>query len=193
MNLIEEAMMFAIHAHEGQRRKMSDIPYILHPVEVANIIATMTTDPEVIAAGILHDTIEDCGVLAEEIRDKFGPRVAALVQSESEDKLGDRPEEETWMQRKEDSLLMLKYTPNVDTKIMWLADKLSNLRSFHRAYVEQGYSFLDCLHQKDPAMQAWYYESVAEYVKEELGNTVAYQEYVALIPLTFGEAKKPND
>ena len=75
MEIIEDAVIFAANAHYGKVRKMAGMPYILHPMEVAAIIAAITDDKEVIAAGILHDTIEDCGVLAPEIEERFGTRV----------------------------------------------------------------------------------------------------------------------
>ena len=185
MNVLEEAIQFAVEAHEGQKRKLSETPYILHPLEVAGIIATMTDDLDTMAAGALHDTVEDCGVDPKTIREKFGPRVAALVQSETEDKLSDRPPEETWQERKEDSLLMLLHTKDRDVKILWLSDKLSNIRSFYRSYLKDGNKIFSCLNQKDPAMQGWYYKTIASYLTE-LSDTAAYREYVELVEKIFG-------
>ena len=185
MNVLEEAIIFATKAHEGQTRKLALTPYILHPLEVANIISTITPDLETAAAGVLHDTVEDCDVDPKEIRDRFGPRVAALVQSETEDKLSDRPPAETWQERKEDSLLMLRNTRDRDVKILWLADKLANLRSFYRSHCEIGDGLWEHLHQKDPAKQRWYYETVADCVRDELADTAAFREFCELIPKTF--------
>ncbi|MBO7303416.1 MAG: glycosyltransferase, partial [Clostridia bacterium] len=70
-----EALVFAAKAHDGMRRRKSDAPYILHPMEVGAIIGTMTDDQEVIAAGLLHDVVEDAGISIEEIGEKFGERV----------------------------------------------------------------------------------------------------------------------
>lgn len=189
MNVVERAILFATEAHKGQVRKIRGTPYILHPMEVAAIIATMTTDPETMAAGVLHDTVEDCGVDPREIKERFGARVAALVQSESEDKLADRPPEETWQQRKEESLLMLQHTKDREVKILWLADKLANLRSFYREYLREGDALWQRFHQKDPAMQAWYYRTVAAYVPE-LSDTAAYAEYIQLTHLVFGKGEE---
>jgi len=186
MDIIEQAIEFAVHAHEGQKRKYKDLPYILHPMEVAVVISTITQDKEVIAAGILHDTIEDCGVLAEEITEKFGLSVSLLVQSESEDKLEDRPPAETWFERKESTLLILSHTKDVRVKIMWLGDKLSNLRSFYREYKIEGSKVWDRLHMKDPKMQEWYYRTVASSMTE-LKDTDAYKEFCELIELLFAE------
>ena len=58
--MIDRAIEFATKAHEGQFRKGTRRPYIVHPIEVGDIVSTMTTDEEVISAAILHDTIEDC-------------------------------------------------------------------------------------------------------------------------------------
>ncbi len=185
MNVLEEAIVFATNAHCGQVRKLAKTPYILHPLEVASIISTITDDLEVMAAGVLHDTIEDCDVDPKVIREKFGPRVSALVQSETEDRLSDRPPAETWKERKEESLLMLKHTKDKDVKILWLGDKLSNIRSFYREYRVKGDKIWDALHQKDPRMQQWYYDTIAEYLAE-LSNTAAYSEYVELVNKVFG-------
>lgn len=183
-DVLDRAIVFATEKHSGQLRKFGNLPYIVHPMEVATIISTITNDRELIAAGMLHDTVEDCNVDPLEIRKLFGPRVAALVASESEDKLSERPPEETWLERKQESLLMLKYTKDMDVKILWLADKLSNIRSFYRVYLEQGDAMWLALHQKDPEMQYWYYKTVAECVTE-LSDTPAYQEFVIYIKQLF--------
>lgn len=185
MNVLEEAIIFATQAHMGQVRKMAETPYILHPLEVAAIISTMSDSLELMAAGVLHDTVEDCGVMPETIREKFGPRVAALVASETEDKLSDRPAAETWMERKEDSLLALQFTKDIDVKKLWLGDKLSNMRSFYREHEKKGDAIFQCLNQKDPKMHKWYYETIAKYISE-LSDTAAYKEFTELTAKVFG-------
>lgn len=184
MNVLEESIVFATEAHCGQTRKLAKTPYILHPLEVAAIISTITSDLETMAAGVLHDTIEDCNVDPKVIKERFGARVSALVQSETEDKLSDRPPAETWQERKEESLLMLANTKNRDVKILWLADKLSNMRSFYREYLKIGDDIWLPLNQKDPKMQAWYYKTIADYLSE-LSDTAAYEEYTRLVSRVF--------
>ena len=186
MDVLEEAIAFGVKAHHGQTRKFSNIPYILHPLEVAAIIATMTEDREVMAAGVLHDTVEDCGVDPLEIRKLFGPRVAALVAGESEDKMVGRNEADSWMDRKQESLLMLEHTKDRDVRIMWLADKLSNMRSFYRTFLVKGDEMWQSLHQKDPKIQGWYYKTIADYVRNDLGTTAAFAEYEDLVRKVFG-------
>ena len=84
MNLLEEAIIFSTLMHQGKVRKFKKIPYILHPLEVALILSTMTDDQEVIAAGVLHDVVENTDGTLKEIGERFGTRVARLVNSASE-------------------------------------------------------------------------------------------------------------
>ena len=85
--MVEEARSFAEKAHEGQFRKGTKRPYIVHPLEVAKIVSTMTDDEEMISAALLHDTLEDCRqVTKEQIKEAFGERVLEMVRQESEDK-----------------------------------------------------------------------------------------------------------
>ena len=85
--MINEAIEFAAKAHEGQLRKGTKKPYIVHPIEVSEIVSAMTDDEEVICAAVLHDTIEDCrGITKDVLKLRFGDRVAELVAQESEDK-----------------------------------------------------------------------------------------------------------
>ena len=77
--MVEEARSFAEKAHEGQFRKGTKRPYIVHPLEVAKIVSTMTDDEEMISAALLHDTLEDCRqVTKEQIKEAFGERVQNL-------------------------------------------------------------------------------------------------------------------
>lgn len=183
---LTNAITYAAKAHEGQRRKVANTPYILHPMEVASIIGTMTADEDIIIAGLLHDTIEDCGKDPREIKALFGARVAALVQSESEDRLSDRPPAETWYDRKAESLLMLEHTKDIDVKILWLGDKLSNIRSFYREYCRIGDELWLSLNQKDKKMQGWYYKTIAANIPE-LADTAAFREYTDYVNKIFGE------
>lgn len=81
--MIREAAEFAEKAHRGAVRKGSDIPYITHPLETAVITSMMSDDDELIAAALLHDTMEDAGVSYEELKKHFGSHVADLVAEES--------------------------------------------------------------------------------------------------------------
>ena len=186
---LNEAIKFATDCHAGQVRKMAKTPYIMHPVEVASIISTITDDEDVMIAGLLHDTIEDCNVDPKLIKEKFGPRVSALVQSETEDRLSNKPASETWQARKEESLIMLEHTKDRAVKILWLGDKLSNIRSFYREHLKQGDKMYQALNQKDPMMHGWYYRTIAVLLSE-LSDYPAYVEYVDLVEKVFGKENK---
>ena len=183
---LNEAIKFATDCHAGQVRKMANSPYILHPMEVASIIGSITDDENVMIAGLLHDTIEDCNVDPRLIKEKFGARVSALVQSETEDRLSKQPPSETWQARKEESLIMLEHTKDRDVKILWLGDKLSNIRSFYREHLKQGDRMYQSLNQKDPMMHGWYYRTIAVLLSE-LSDYPAYKEYVDLVDKVFGK------
>ena len=120
MELVSEAIAFAVKAHDGMRRKKSEVPYILHPLEAAVIVGTMTSDQNIIAAAVLHDVVEDTDATLDEIRAHFGQRVWELVQSETEDKRENLPPEATWRIRKEDSLAVLKKAEDIAVLMVYL-------------------------------------------------------------------------
>ena len=80
-----EAIRFAARLHRGQRRVSDEAPFILHPLEVAASLQTAGCPDRVVAAGVLHDVIEDTGAVIDEIRRRFGDHVAKLVSSLTED------------------------------------------------------------------------------------------------------------
>lgn len=181
MNIIEEAILYGTIMHQGKVRKINNIPYIFHPLEVAQIISTMTSESEVIAAGILHDVVEDTDGSIKEIELRFGKRVAQLVMSETENKYHGQDKSATWERRKLETLDILNTSEDIGIHIMWLADKLSNIRSLRRGFEEKGDTIWESFNQKDPAMHCWYYATVAKYIKDSLGATEAYKEYVGHI------------
>ncbi len=181
-NIFDKAVAFALKAHEGQTRKDGGV-YILHPLEDATIVGTMTSDLEVLAAAVLHDTVEDTPVTAQDILDNFGERVAELVAHETEDKRPDVPPSESWKIRKEESLAVLK-DAGIETKMLWLGDKLSNMRSLARDYDKIGVAVFDRFNEKDPKEQHWYHSTILEYISE-LSDYPAYKEYEKLVNHVF--------
>ena len=186
MDIFEKSVHFAMHAHSGHVRKRSHTPYILHPFEAATIAATITDDTEVLAAAVLHDTVEDTAVTIEEIRAEFGDKIAGLVACETEEACEGIPRSESWRYRKEHSLQRLQACGDRDVKIIWLSDKLSNMRSFYRLWQKKGNALWENFHQNDPAQQAWYYHTVA-LALAELSDTPAYKEYQHLYQIVFSE------
>lgn len=181
LTVIEKAIAFATRAHEGQVRKGTTRPFITHPLEVAQIVSTMTDDKEVICAAILHDTIEDCeGVTEDHIREEFTERIAELVSQESEDK------SKTWMERKSDTIAHLKVAPK-EIQIIGLADKLSNMRDIDRDYPECGEELWNRFRMKDKQIIGWYYKSIRDSLRETMQDKDAFEEYCKLIDKNFGE------
>ena len=130
--MINKAIEFATRAHAGQFRKGTRRPYIVHPIEVGDIVSTMTQDEEIISAAVLHDTIEDCeGVSREILAREFSERVAGIVAQESEDKT------KTWMERKSATIEHIRNAPR-EVQMVGLADKLSNMRDIDRDYPVYG-------------------------------------------------------
>lgn len=182
-SLLNNAIIFATGAHEGQFRKGTQIPYILHPLEAAAIVGTMTTDDEIIAAAVLHDVVEDTDTTVEQIKERFGERVAALVASESEDKRENLSAESTWKIRKQETIDHLKIA-SIEVKMITLGDKLSNIRAIHRDYIAIGDELWQRFNQKDKNEHYWYYKSISECLAD-LDGYQAYKEYYELVEKTF--------
>ena len=186
MELVSEAIAFAVKVHDGMRRKKSELPYILHPMEAAVIVGTMTDDQNLIAAAVLHDVVADAGVSIQEIEERFGKRVRELVASETEDKRADLPPASTWRIRKEESLMVLKNTDDIGVLMVWLGDKLANMRAIYRDFKVEGEAMWQRFNQKDASEQAWYYRSIVA-LTERLSDTSAWLEYKTLTELVFGK------
>ena len=186
MELVSEAIAFAVQAHDGMRRKKSESPYILHPMEAAVIVGSMSDDQNLIAAAALHDVVEDAGITIEEIEARFGKRVRELVGSETEDKRADLPPEDTWRIRKEESLEVLKNTNDIGVLMVWIGDKLANMRAIYRDWKIEGDAMWQRFNQKNIAEQAWYYRSIVK-LTDRLSHTSAWLEYKALTELVFGK------
>jgi len=184
LTLLDEAIIYAIWAHSGQVRKGTTTPYILHPLEAAAIVASMTDDQEIIAAAVLHDTLEDAGISLDEIAEKFGTRVADLVKSESENKRANLPASETWLIRKQETIEYLSNERDIAVKMIALADKLSNIRAIYRDHLAIGDELWERFNQHDPQMYAWYYRAIAD-ATAELEHYPAWQEYSRLVEKVF--------
>ena len=124
--LLNKAIIYAVEKHAGQLRKGTQIPYIVHPMEVLALLNEMRADMTVIIAGVLHDTVEDTSATIDDIIREFGEDVAELVGNHTEDK------SKTWFQRKSQGLRELA-EGSFDLKCLVLADKLSNVRNKNTA------------------------------------------------------------
>ena len=152
--LLNEAIEFAITKHAGQFRKGTVRPYIMHPLEVVQILEEMGADETLLMAGVLHDTLEDTDTTREEIQEQFGQAVVELVCGHTEDK------SRSWQERKETAIQEVK-DGDLSMKMLVLADKLSNIRDMWRDYKEVGETLWDRFHAPKER-QAWYYQSMRE-------------------------------
>lgn len=151
--LIDEAKQLAGKAHEGQVRKYSGMPYIIHPVEVATIVQTVEghTD-EMIAAALLHDVVEDCDVTFEQIAEEISPEVAELVRGLTE---VSKPEDGNRAVRKAKDRDFLAQQ-NAEVQTIKYADIISNTQdirandpSFAKVYIEEMKLLLDVMDKGD--------------------------------------------
>lgn len=185
MTKVEKAIVFATNAHEEVRRKGKERLYILHPLEAMIIVSGLTEDEDVLAAAVLHDTIEDTEVTKEQILAVFGERVANLVAAESEDKREDLPAESTWKTRKQETIDHLKSISR-DAKLICLGDKLANIREMSRDHAVLGDALWERFNQKDKSLHCWYYSSVFQVLADEFGDVPAIKEYRRLLEEVFG-------
>ncbi|PAN49748.1 hypothetical protein PAHAL_9G472700 [Panicum hallii] len=135
LNFVHDALKLAYEAHSGQKRRSGE-PFIIHPVEVACILGEHELDWESIAAGLLHDTVEDTDVVTfERIENEFGPTVRRIVEGETKvSKLGKlqcKSESSSKQDLKAEDLrqMFLAMTEEVRVIIVKLADRLHNMRT----------------------------------------------------------------
>jgi hypothetical protein len=126
------ALEFAASRHAGQRRDVDNAPFILHPLEVAHLLQGRDYPDHVIAAGVLHDVLEDTDVQREELEDRFGPDVAQLVAAVSEP-----PGDGTYAQRKA-RLREVVAGASSDAAAVFAADKVAKAREFRLGIVGRG-------------------------------------------------------
>ena len=183
--LLDRAIVFAVKAHAGTERRGKGFPYIVHPMEAVEIVATMTPDQELLAAAALHDTVEDTSVSIEDIRAQFGDRVARLVEAESDVFMEGVSEEDSWHDRKQAAIDRLAAAPH-DAKVVAMGDKLSNMRAIWRDYQVKGDELWKIFHVTDKASHEWHYRGLAASLSE-LHDTFAYKEFVRLVDEVFGK------
>ena len=179
--LLNKAIIYAVEKHAGQLRKGTQIPYIVHPMEVLALLNEMRADMTVIIAGVLHDTVEDTSATIDDIIREFGEDVAELVGNHTEDK------SKTWFQRKSQGLRELA-EGSFDLKCLVLADKLSNVRNMYRDYMIEGDEYWDRFNAPFEK-QAWYYNSAVkamEELKDNENTAVRYNEFKEIVEKTFG-------
>ncbi len=153
MKTIEKAIEASALAHDGQYRKRSSLPYLSHPVTVGFYLIESGASEEVIAAGILHDVIEDTPLNFDNLKDEFGEEIARLVLNCSEP---DKTLE--WEERKQHTVDELR-SASFSVKQIVCADKLHNLSTIQQDYEREGSAVWERFN-RGFEKQRWYYESV---------------------------------
>jgi len=183
--LLDRAIMFAVKAHAGTERRGKGFPYIVHPMEAVEIVATITPNQELLAAAALHDTVEDTDVTIEQIRAEFGYRIASLVGAETDIVIEGQSEQDSWHDRKRAAINRLSKASK-DAKIVAMGDKLSNMRAIARDYAVQGDALWNLFHVNDPKDHEWHYRGLADALRD-LEDTFAFKEFEMLIDQVFGK------
>ena len=160
MTVEEKALNFAIKAHKGQVRKSEpDKPMIFHPINVGQILKEYGFDENVVAAGFLHDVVEDTKYTFDDIKKEFGDDIASLVYGASEP---DKSLE--WEDRKKHTIESIKGM-DIRHKAVICADKISNLEDLYHLFGKSG-SYDFSAFKRGFKEQEWYYSSVIESLKE---------------------------
>ena len=181
--MINTAIEIALEAHKNQFRKGTKIPYATHPLSVGIILAKAGFPDEVIAAGILHDTVEDTPVTLNEIREKFGEKVAEIVDGVSE------PDKSLpWEERKQHTLEILKETSEA-VRFVALADKLDNIRAIAGDYKDEGDDLWNRF-KRGRESQKWYYRCLLNALQDDPVDdsyNYLYRQFAQTVTEVFGE------
>ncbi len=177
----EEALEFATAAHATQQRKYTQEPYVEHVKRVAETVRTVKHTPEMVSAAYLHDVVEDTPVSIEEIRERFGEKVALLVHELTDEFMKENYPHLNRRQRKEKEVER-QAQMSVEAKTIKLADVIDNTmdivrndRHFARKYVPEMEALTRVLKEGDPEL---YDRAVKEVQKgKEIirGNKTAKQ------------------
>ena len=182
MDLIFPAIEFAARAHAGQYRKRTKIPYIVHPLAVAKLLIENNFPAQVVAAGVLHDTVEDTNVTLDEIRAAFGDEVASLVGAVTEP-----PRTFSWEERKRAILRQMETAP-LSVLAIECADKLDNLRDIQAHSARDGEAVWERFNRPKP-YQHWYYASIAQVFLRRISNSddsLLFRDFVDAVQAVFG-------
>lgn len=155
-NIKEKAKLFAIKAHKGQVRKAEpDKPYIMHPIGVANLLEQYGYDDMIVAAGYLHDVVEDTEYTISDIEREFGRTVACLVMGATE-----KDKTLPWIERKKQTIEKIK-TLSFENKLVICADKINNLEDLIFKFGKSGERDFSAFNGNEE-QKKWYYMGVFE-------------------------------
>ena len=184
MNIRQKAKEFAIKAHNGQRRKSDkEKPMIIHPIDVTNILSEYGYDDNVIAAGYLHDVLEDTKYTKEDLLTEFNEDVVSLVLGASEKDKG-----LSWEERKTETINTIKDF-DLRHKAVVCADKISNLEDMRIIFEIKGEKNFSAF-KRGYEKQKWYYTEVYNSLKYNIDeNNIMLNRLKLLIDDIFNNRK----
>jgi len=187
MKLIEKAINFAATAHRGQVRKVADIPYISHPFAVGMMLQKAGCSDEIVAAGILHDTLEDTKTTYDELVTEFGRQVADIVQAASE-----QDKSLSWEERKQGTIEALPFVTKEALQVI-VCDKLHNVYSIYESVETEGAKAWEHFSQ-GKSNQHWYYSNILKQLKPRRGEFKLIRELESEVNRLFiGREKLTNE
>lgn len=168
-DLISKALKIALEEHKTQRRKIKDMPFVIHPISVGNILIGEDATSEIIAAGFLHDCVEDTRYTLGDVENDFNLEVRKLVEFATEDM------NLSWIERKNLMIDKCK-TCDEDFLLLEFADKLSNLESLYFEVEEFGPEILTKFSGSLEEIKDYYFQ-IYNILLERLPNLKQLEKY----------------
>ena len=188
---MQRAFRYAAEKHEGQTRKQTAVPYLSHLMAVASLVLEAGGDEDMAVAALLHDVVEDCGGMPRlrEVRKKFGPRVASIVEG-CTDSFGEPKRE--WAERKKDYLREVKHA-DADTRLVSASDKLHNVRTILSDYRQHGEAIWARFSGKKEGT-LWYYRALSDEYQRRKRNRITRELalVVAELERVVGKESREN-
>ena len=196
-NLKLKALKLATLAHNGKYRKNTNVPYITHPIEVVHILERVKANKYLIAAGYLHDVVEESDFNLEFIEELFGFRVRQIVEFVTEDISDKSKKDLDWEERKEKAIDKIRRLNNNefpeideetkrDIKLLAIADRLANLTNLLNYFRQIGHQDFSSF-RRGVKQQEWYYRNVYFALAEnEDENFPLLKDLEKAINLVFG-------
>jgi (p)ppGpp synthase/HD superfamily hydrolase len=165
------------------------VPYLSHLMAVASLVLEAGGDEDMAIAALLHDVVEDCGGMPRlrEVRKRFGPRVAKIVEGCTDSFVEPKPE---WLERKKKYLREVKHA-DVETRLVSAADKLHNVRTILADYRQDGESVWKRFSGKREGT-LWYYRALSDEYRRRNPNRITRELEIAVGELERAVGRKPQ-
>lgn len=177
---LEEAIHFVFIKFKNKKRIKEDIPLVFHSISVATMLLEEKCDYETVLSGLLHDIIEDSDTTYEELKDKYGVRIADNVLW-----LSERQEISDFRQRKKEFLARISKAPT-NIILIEIADKLQNLLSDYHLYKRDGKEALATLNTTYE-MNKWYYLELLKIFEAKVTNSKLLDRYKEIVDIYFND------